>query len=496
MLFNSITFAIFLPIVFSLYWYLNNFGLRAQNVLLLVASWIFYGWWDWRFLLLLITMSVLNYFIGIEIDKNDSKKRSKIWLIFGLTINLGILGFFKYFNFFIDGFIDLISLIGYSLPRSTTKIILPLGISFYTFISLSYLINIFKQNQKANRKIIDVLLSLSFFPIILAGPIQRPSSLLPQIAKKREFSCEMSTQGLKQIIWGLFTKVVIADNLALFVDEVFSNYPNYRGSVLLIGAVFYAVQIYADFSGYSNMAIGIAKLFGFSLMQNFAYPYFSRDITEFWKKWHISLTTWFRDYLFLPLSFAISWKIKGEKVFFIRSVLFIYILTSIITWFLTGLWHGANYTFIIWGMIHGLLLIFYRLQIRTRKRLFQKFKINSNNKLIIFVEFLVTMCIITIAWIFFRSDTVEHAINYINLMFSDSLFSIPKFHFSRKIFLVITILTVAFFVIEWFGRNNEYALACVGTKQPLVARWIVYYLLLFIIFFFAGSNIQFIYFQF
>ena len=338
MSFNSIEFAIFLPIVFIAYWLLKNKNLRYQNILLLIASYVFYGWWDLRLLSLLIILSVSNYLIGIYINKNEIDRKRKNWMIAGLVINLGVLVIFKYFNFFIDSFIDLLSLAGYNLPRSTTKIILPVGISFYVFLSLSYILDIYKRTLNADKNIIEVLLSLGFFPIILAGPIQRPSTLIPQISQKREFNYDQTFDGLGQILWGLFVKVVIADNLALYADDFFHNYSNYSGSTLLLGAVFYTIQIYADFSGYSNMAIGVAKLFGFSLMRNFAYPYFSRDITEFWKRWHISLTTWFRDYLFLPLSFAVSWKIKGSKVFYIKTDLFIYIVASTVTWFLTGLW--------------------------------------------------------------------------------------------------------------------------------------------------------------
>ena len=369
MLFNSIEFAIFLPTLFVFYWFVTHKNLRIQNLLLLTASYFFYGWWDWRFLFLLVFLSITNYFIGIGIQGSETTRRGKIWLIAGLIINLGVLGIFKYYNFFIDTFIRMVSLVGYDLPRTSTKIILPLGISFYVFLSLSYIIDIFKRNLQANRNIVEVLLTLSFFPIILAGPIQRPISLLPQISKNREFDSNLAIDGLRQILWGLFAKVVIADNLATQVDDIFSNYSQYSGSTLALGAIFFTIQIYADFSGYSNMAIGIAKLFGFKLMQNFAYPYFSRDLTEFWKRWHISLTTWFRDYLFLPISFTISWRLKKERVFLIKSDHFIYISASALTWFLTGLWHGANYTFILWGIINGIFLIIYHLLRKPQKKI-------------------------------------------------------------------------------------------------------------------------------
>jgi alginate O-acetyltransferase complex protein AlgI len=496
MTFNSVAFAIFLTVVFSLYWFITNNSLKAQNILLLFASYFFYGWWDWRFMVLLVCLSVLNYFIAIRIDKNELKKRRKMWLLAALFINIGILGVFKYFNFFIDSFIDLISFTGYNLAKSSIKIILPLGISFYVFLSLSYILDIYKKSLIANRNIVEVLLSFSFFPIILAGPIQRPSTLMPQFAKRREFNYAQAADGLRQILWGLFVKVVIADNLAFYVNDVFLNYSSYSGSLLLIGAVFYSIQIYADFSAYSDMAIGTAKLFGFNLMRNFAYPYFSRDITEFWKRWHISLTSWFRDYVFFPISFSVSWRIRTEKVLLIKTDLFIYITASLITWFLTGLWHGANYTFIIWGMIHGLFLIIYRWQIKPRKRVFKKMGINNNSKAVVLIESIITLIIVVIAWIFFRSDNIGHAVRFIDRMLSWSLFSIPHFTYSRMMFLVITILTVVFIAIEWAGRKEQYAISGIGVKFPVIARWAVYYMLIFVIFFFAGSGQKFIYFQF
>ncbi|MEI6047787.1 MAG: MBOAT family O-acyltransferase [Bacteroidota bacterium] len=490
MIFNSVEFAVFLLIVFFLYWFIANRNLKAQNVLLLFASYFFYGWWDWRFLFLLLFLSLTNYCIGIGIEKNKSNRKRKIWLITGLIINIGTLGVFKYYNFFIDSFIDLVSLIGYDLPRYTTKIILPLGISFYVFLSLSYIIDIFKKNLTANKNIDEVLLSLGFFPIILAGPIQRPSLLLPQITRKREFNYEQAADGLRQILWGLFMKVVIADNFAYYVDDIFSNYLNYSGSTLLIGALFYSIQIYADFSGYSDMAIGVAKLLGFTLMRNFKYPYLSRDITEFWKRWHISLTTWFRDYIFLPVSFSISWKISKERVFFIRTDLFIYIVASTITWFMTGLWHGANYTFIIWGMIHGFFLILYKWQRKPRKTVLKKLGINNNNIIIIAFETVITFGIIMIAWIFFRSDNLNQAYSYISGVFSSSLFSLPQV-FSVKMAVMIAFLIF----VEWLQQNKEHALQIENVKYSVV-RWGIYLGLIMVILLYGGIQQEFIYFQF
>lgn len=321
-MFTTVEFGVFLLTVFIIYWNIKS-SCQIQNILLLVASYVFYGWWDWRFLILLICLSLFNYLIGIKLDASKTTWHRKALLITGLVINLGTLGLLKYFNFFIEGFIDFVSLLGYQIEGTTIDIILPLGISFYTFLSLSYLLDISRGTISADKNLINVLLTLGFFPIILAGPIQRPSTLLPQIRTSRVFNYQQVSDGLRQILWGLFVKIAVADNLMPFVDEVFENYSGNPGSRLLAGALSYTVQIYADFSGYSHIAIGTASILGFRLMKNFNYPYFARDITDFWKRWHISLTTWFRDYLFLPVSFTISWKVKTEKVLMIRTDLFI-----------------------------------------------------------------------------------------------------------------------------------------------------------------------------
>lgn len=495
MLFNSIEFLLFFLTIFLFYWFVVNKNTKAQNILLLIASYVFYGWWDWRFLCLLVSLSIANYFLGIGIEKNQENSKGKILFLTGLIINLGILGIFKYYNFFIDSFIDLISLFGYDLPRSTTKIILPVGISFYTFLSLSYIIDIHKKTLSAHRNIVAVLLALSFFPIILAGPIQRPASLLPQIKKSRVFSYDQAVDGLRQILWGLFAKIVIADNLAQYVDSIFLNYYDNPGSTLFLGAVLYSIQIYADFSGYSNIAIGTANLFGFKLMRNFAYPYFSRDITEFWKRWHISLVTWFRDYVFLPLSFAVSWKIKTGKILFIKADLFIYIIASIVVWVLTGLWHGANYTFIVWGMIHGFFLIGYHVQKNSRKKLFKRIGITNKSLVIVVSETIITMCLVMIAWVFFRSENIGHAINYLSGIFSPSLFSIPRL--ARMTFAIKDILFIALFLlIEWQGRYQEFGIANLRFKLKRPLRYAVYYAFIIAIIYSGSQNQQFIYFQF
>ncbi len=490
MLFNSFGFAFFLPAVFLIYWFAVNKNLLFQNIFLLLASWLFYGLYSWRFLLLLISVSLLNYIIGIRIEESRSDKTRKLWFAAGLVINIGTLFLFKYYNFFVKNFIDLLSLSGYKLSVSTLKIILPVGISFYTFLSLSYIIDIYRKNLTPGRNIAEVMLSLSFFPIILAGPIQRPSTLLPQIGKKREFIYERTVDGLGQILWGLFVKTVIADNLAPVVDDIFQNSTACTGSTLLTGIIFYTIQIYADFSGYSNIAIGVAKLFGFELMKNFNYPYFSRDITGFWRKWHISLTSWFRDYIFLPLSFKISWKIKRERVFFLKKDKFIYIIASLITWFLTGLWHGAGYTYIIWGSINGVFLILFHLQVKPRKKLFKKLKLRNDNPVIVISEAIFNLSVIMLAWIFFRADTVSNALSYLKNLFSSSLFSMPQ-TVSIKPFILIII----FIIMEWFQKDKDHVLQLTNIRNRFL-KWSIYLVIVEMILLLGAGNHKFIYFQF
>lgn len=489
MLFNTFEFGCFLFIVFVIYWRVRS-SCRIQNILLLVASYVFYGWWDWRFLFLLIFISLFNYLVALKLDASKTRWRRKVILITGLVINLGTLGLLKYFNFFIEGFIDFVSLFGYQIEGTTIDIILPLGISFYTFLSLSYLLDISRGTISAEKNLLNVLLALGFFPIILAGPIQRPSALLPQIRTPRVFDYQQVSDGLRQILWGLFVKIAVADNLMPFVDEVFENSAGNPGSMLLAGALSYTVQIYADFSGYSHIAIGTASILGFRLMKNFNYPYFARDITDFWKRWHISLTTWFRDYLFMPVSFTISWNLRTEKVLWIRTDLFIYIIAGLLTWFLTGLWHGANYTFILWGLLHGLLLILYNIQSRPRKRILKKLKIDSNNIWLTIPECLFTLIFIITTWVIFRSESVLDSMNYLRRMFSVSLFASPGDLPVKELALAIL-----FLIIEFIQRDKPHALQFEKLKVIWV-RWGIYTSLVIIILLFGGGAQKFIYFQF
>jgi D-alanyl-lipoteichoic acid acyltransferase DltB (MBOAT superfamily) len=490
MLFTSFDFALFLPIVFFIYWVAFKSDIKAQNITLLLASYVYYGWWDWRFLFLLLFASLFNYFIGIKIDACATLSHRKSWLITGLFINLGLLGLFKYFDFFIEGFIDLVTIFGYDLKGTTINIILPLGISFYTFLSLSYLLDIYKKELPANKNIIHVMLSLSFFPIILAGPIQRPATLLPQIRSPRIFNYDQAVDGLRQILWGLFVKIAVADNMAHLANDIFLNYSDYDGSTLMLGALYYTIQIYADFSGYSHIAIGTASILGFRLMKNFNYPYFARDITEFWKKWHISLTTWFRDYLFLPISFAVSWKIRKEKVLFIRTDLFIYIIASLITWFLTGLWHGANYTFILWGLMQGFLLTIYQAQKKPRRYILKRLKVSNNNQLLALTEGIVTFLFIVLSWVVFRSDSILMAIEYIKGIFLETLF-----HARIDLPFKEIAIAVIFIIFEYFQRDKNHALQIEKINQ-LWIRWGIYIGLVTIILLFGEGTHEFIYFEF
>jgi len=488
-LFNTVEFGVFLLIVFIIYWSVRS-SCRIQNILLLVASYVFYGWWDWRFLILLISVSFFNYLIAQKLDASKTLWHRRVFLITGLVINLGMLGLLKYFNFFIEGFIDFVSLFGYQIEGTTIDIILPLGISFYTFLSLSYLLDISRGTISAEKNLLNVLLTLGFFPIILAGPIQRPSSLLPQIRTPRIFDYQQVSDGLRQILWGLFVKIAVADNLMPFVDEVFENYSGNPGSMLLAGALSYTVQIYADFSGYSHIAIGTASILGFRLMKNFNYPYFVRDITDFWKRWHISLTTWFRDYLFMPVSFSISWTIKTEKVLLIRTDLFIYIIAGLLTWFLTGLWHGANYTFLIWGLLHGSLLILYKIQSKPRKLILKKLKTDNKNIWVAIPECLFTLLFIVITWVIFRAESVHESMEYLKGMFSPSLFSSPGDLPVKEIALALL-----FLIIEFVQRDKLHALQFDKLKVVWV-RWSIYASLVIIILLFGGGAQKFIYFQF
>ena len=344
MLFNSFSFAVFVPIVFLLYWFVFQKSLKAQNGLLLIVSYFFYSCWDWRFLFLLLFSTALDYFSGLQIEKNTNLKIRKLWFYSSIGLNLGFLGVFKYFDFFVLSFQSLLLKWGLSVDVLTLNIILPVGISFYTFHGLSYVIDVYKKRITAEKNFIEYAVFVSYFPLLVAGPIERATHLLPQIKTKRSFSYDQGVSGLYQILWGLFKKIVIADNCAHFANVIFDNPDQYSGSTLIMGALFFTFQIYGDFSGYSDIALGVSRLFGIELLKNFAFPYFSRDIAEFWRRWHISLSSWFKDYVYIPLGGS-----KGGKWMQIRNIFVIFLLS--------GFWHGDNWTFLMWGFLNALYFL-------------------------------------------------------------------------------------------------------------------------------------------
>ncbi|NND52322.1 MAG: MBOAT family protein [Flavobacteriaceae bacterium] len=478
MLFNSLDFAIFLPIVFLLYWFVTKHNLKLQNALIVISSYVFYGWWDYRFLSLIIFSTLVDYIVGLQLKKADRKPKRQLLLWTSILVNIGFLGFFKYYNFFVDNFIDAFSFFGKQIQPNTLNIILPVGISFYTFQTLSYTIDVYRKKLEPTRNFMAFAAFVSFFPQLVAGPIERATNLLPQFYNKRAFNYNKAVDGLRQILWGLFKKIVIADNCAFFVNTIFDGHGGYSGSTLLIGVVFFAFQIYGDFSGYSDIAIGTARLFGFDLKQNFAFPYFSRDIAEFWRRWHISLSTWFRDYVYIPLGGS-----RVSKLLQIRNVLIIFLVS--------GFWHGANWTFIVWGLLNGLYFLPLMLMKRNRKHL----EVVANNSVLPSIRELIAMLItfgITVfAWIFFRAESISQAFSYIKGMLEKSLFSIPEV---RPTFLIL--LIGIFIVIEWMGRRNLYAIEKLWLSYPKPLRLGIYYVIAIVIFLYGGKEQEFIYFQF
>ncbi len=483
MLFNSIDFAIFLPIVFVLYWFLTNKNLKLQNLLVVVSSYIFYGWWDWRFLILIVISTFTDFIIGIALSKQNSILHKKMLLLVSIFVNLGMLGFFKYYNFFVENFIAAFSFFGNPIQPNTLNIILPVGISFYTFQTLSYTIDVYRKKLEPTNDYIAFTAFVSFFPQLVAGPIERASNLLPQFYVKRTFNYDKAVDGMRQILWGLFKKVVIADNCAVFVNLIFNNSDSYAGSTLVLGVIFFAFQIYCDFSGYSDIAIGTARLFGFDLMRNFAFPYFSRDIAEFWRRWHISLSTWFRDYLYIPLGGS-----KGGVGMKIRNTFLIFVIS--------GFWHGANWTFIIWGALNALYFIPLMLSNKNRDHIEIVAKGRYLPDLWDTFKILVTFVLTLFAWIFFRAENVSHAVSYISSIFSISFFTIPAFQgIGRSISLLLMILFLV--LVEWFGREKQFAIAEVGTNWAKAYRWSFYSLIVFFIgMFMQTDETPFIYFQF
>ena len=490
MLFNTLDFAIFVPIVFLLYWFVFNRHLELQNSFIVVASYFFYGWWDWKFLILITITSLCSWGSGLWIAsiRNKIREEKKIhrWSVWittsNIVLNLLILCFFKYYNFFVQNFVDAFSLFGKNIPVNSLKIILPVGISFYTFQALSYTIDVYRKKVEPTKDLAAFFGYISFFPLLVAGPIERATSLLHQFYHKRVFDYKKSVDGLQQILWGLFKKVVIADNCANVADTIFNGSADLSGSTLVVGALFFAFQIYGDFSGYSDIAIGTARLFGFNAMRNFAFPYFSRDIAEFWRRWHISLTTWFRDYLYIPLG--------GSRCSTIKKI-----RNTFIIFLISGFWHGADWTFIIWGGLHALFFLPLLLTKKNRKNIETVAHGRILPSLKEFIQMGTTFAMVVFAWIFFRADNIEHAWSMICQIFSFSLFSVPRFG-GMSYALTTVVFIVIFMIMEWLGRNDQYAIekTVMLLNKPL--RYLIYYAIAISIFWFSGQEQQFIYFQF
>ena len=482
MLFNSVEFAIFLPVVFLLYWFATNGKYRIQNILLLFSSYYFYSCWSKKFLLLLIFSTLLDYFTGLKMADSKSTKEKTFWFWLSIGVNLGFLGIFKYYNFFVTSFAEAASGIGLHVEISTLQFLLPVGISFYTFHGLSYVIDIYKDRIQPEKNFIDYAVFVCFFPLLVAGPIERATHLLPQIKSPRIFQYSKAVDGLRQILWGLFKKIVIADNCAVFANAAFNDSANQSGGNLLLGALFFTFQIYGDFSGYSDIALGTARLFGIELLRNFAFPYFSRDIAEFWRRWHISLSTWFKDYLYIPLGGS-----KGGTWMRVRNTFIIFLVS--------GFWHGANWTFIAWGFLNALFIM--------PSILFSTNRINLNivaqgrhlPGLKDFLSIVLTFCLTVFAWIFFRANSMEHAFQYIGSIWKDpvTIFSINTY----SPFGYLLALILVFMGIEWAGRENQYAIARIGFSWPRLLRWNFYLLIGLVIFFYGNFNkTEFIYFAF
>jgi len=480
MLFNSSDFLVFLPIVFLLYWFVFR-ERKWQNLLIVIASYVFYGWWDWQFLILIALTSVCSFASGLLLERFEGHRRQRqIISAVNIVLNLGILGVFKYYNFFVENLDALFGMMGYHLDWVTMNVILPVGISFYTFQALSYTIDVYQKKLPATRDIVEFFAYISFFPQLVAGPIERATNLLPQFQKKRQFDYVKAVDGMRQMLWGFLKKLVIADNCATVVNDYWEQYSELPALSLFLLGVLFTFQIYCDFSGYSDIAIGCARLFGFNLMRNFNFPYFSRSIPEFWRRWHISLTTWFRDYIYFPLggSRCDKWKI-------IRNVY--------IVWGISGLWHGANWTFVCWGLFHATLLAIYNLLgINTKYKNVVAYGryLPSMKELL---QIALTFFLAVIGWIIFRAENMSQAVDYLAAMASNRFFDASKLYGKGYLFLGILLLFV-----EWLQRDKQHALQFPDTKffNKRVVRWGLYYLIIMIIFVKMGSSQTFIYFQF
>ncbi|MBI9067040.1 MAG: MBOAT family protein [Salinivirgaceae bacterium] len=482
MVFNSSAFAVFIITVFAIYWTILKNHIKLQNTFLLIASYVFYGWWDWRFLSLIFISSLSDFIIGLKLGTTDNLKKAKVLVTLSVAINLGILGFFKYYNFFVDNFISLVANFGYTINAGTLNIILPVGISFYTFQTMSYTLDIYRKQLKPSSDIIGFFAFVSFFPQLVAGPIERASNLLHQFNTKREFSYEKSAIAMRQILWGLFQKAALADNCGVIVNYIFDDYYNQSGIILVLGAFLFALQIYGDFAGYSNIAIGVAQLLGFQLMQNFQSPYFSQNITEIWRRWHISLSTWLRDYLYTPI--AIKTRNWGKW-----GIVF----STTTTFVICGLWHGASWKFVAFGILHGIALSYEVLTKKIRKGWKKKISEHIYKPLSI----ILTFTFWTFTLIFFRADGAKDALFFIKTMFTNPFLMKGTNMPFEKVFVTVEAIVILFVILEIIGRKNKFALETLGNNCNRFVRYLFYSFLVFVIFmFFQTNGNPFIYFQF
>lgn len=483
MLFNTLDFAIFLPIVFFIYWIIGKERLKTQNFLILIASYIFYGLWDWRFLFLIIGSTIVDYLVGIAIHNNNNEKKRKAWLWVSVIFNISLLGFFKYYNFFASSFIDMFQLFGYTIKSTwTLNIILPVGISFYTFQTMSYSLDIYYKRIEPTKDFFGFATFVAFFPQLVAGPIERASNLLGQVINKRTYNSKQIVEGLKLILWGLFKKMVIADGLAPIVDDIFANQSDYSASTLILGVTFFSFQVYGDFSGYSDIAIGTSKLFGFELMSNFKFPNFSRNVAEYWQRWHISLSTWFRHYIYIPLGGS-----RVSKLISIRNISIVFLVS--------GFWHGANWTFIFWGAFHA--LAFIPVFLLGRNAIYKNSVVAQNSILPSFkeiIQVISTFAIVTFSRIFFRSESLTDSFNYITRIFAH--FEYKEYEHPLGYRMIDYFILIAIFVCyEYLIRKDE--------RNPFkfkskIVRFIAYTVVIFaiLLFYDSGFDRSFIYFQF
>ncbi|KDN53992.1 MBOAT family O-acyltransferase [Flavobacterium seoulense] len=440
MFFNSLAFAVFLPIVFFLYWFVFNKTKSSQNALLIVASYYFYSCWDWRFLFLLVFSTFLDYYTGIRIEKSEKESDRKFWFWLSIGVNLGFLGVFKYYNFFASSFAELVTGVGFKASPLLLEVVLPVGISFYTFHGLSYVIDIYYKRIKAEYNFVDYSLFVSYFPLLVAGPIERATHLLPELKVKRTFDYNQAKDGICQMIWGLVKKVVIADTCATYANAIFDHYPSMNAASLILGAIYFAFQIYGDFSGYSDMALGMSKLFGLELLRNFNYPYFSRDIAEFWRRWHISLSSWFRDYLYIPLGGS-----KGGLWMKIRNTFIIFVVS--------GFWHGANWTYIVWGFLNAVYFLPLLLSKSNRNNMDTiQLKWNFDSVKVIW-SILCTFLLTCVAWVFFRAKTVTDAVAYLKGIFTNGKFASQYLDNERYNYELLVMIAL-FVLIEWNSRSK------------------------------------------